>query len=181
MSRAIVLAPAKGPAAGRSCGSCSMCCYISPYPGPELSKPPDTWCAHCRPGHGGCSIYDKRPEGCRKFVCSWLANPELFGDEWYPKRSRLVCSFVQQNGKFWMRIEVDKRYPTRWSEEPYYTQICELALEGLKSQKFATIVRVGDDRFLVLGRRIIKNPSSKGRVVQTAPDVFDWVEAASNI
>jgi hypothetical protein len=80
-----------------------------------------------------------------------------------------------------MLVEVDKRCPTKWREEPYYTQICELALDGLKSQKFATVVRVGDDRFLVLGRRIIENPSSKGRVVQTAPDVFNWVEAASNI
>jgi len=80
-----------------------------------------------------------------------------------------------------MLIEVDKRCPTRWREGPYYTQICNLALEGLKSQKFATIVRVGDDRFLILGHRIIKNPSSKGRVVQTAPDVFDWEEATSNI
>jgi hypothetical protein len=58
-----------------------------------------------------------------------------------------------------MRIEVDKRYPNRWREEPYYTQICELALDGLKSEKFRTMVRVGHDRFLVLGRRIIKKPS----------------------
>ena len=44
-----------------------------------------------------------------------------------------------------MRIEVDKRYPNRWREEPYYTQICELALDGLKSEKFRTMVRVGHD------------------------------------
>jgi len=74
-----------------------------------------------------------------------------------------------------MRIEVDKRYPNRWREEPYYNQICELALDGLKSEKFKTVVRVGDDRFLVLGNRIIKNPPSGGRVVQTAPDVFDYM------
>jgi hypothetical protein len=30
---------------------------------------------------------------------------------------------------------------------------------------------------LVLGRRIIKNPPSGGRLVQTAPDVFDYIAA----
>jgi hypothetical protein len=89
----------------------------------------------------------------------------------------MVCYFAMQGGRLWMRVEVDKRYPTRWREEPYYTQICQLALDGLKSEKFGTMVRAGDDRFLVLGRRIIKNPPSGGRVVQTAPDVFDYIGA----
>jgi hypothetical protein len=89
----------------------------------------------------------------------------------------MVCYFALQGGRLWMRVEVDKRYPTRWREEPYYTEICRLALDGLKSEKFGTMVRVGDDRFLVLGRRIIKNPPSGGRLVQTAPDVFDYIGA----
>jgi len=152
---------------GRSCVSCSMCCYIPRIEATDLDKPSDTWCAHCRPGRRGCSIYGKRPEEYRKFVCSWLVNPD-FGDEWYPKRSRMVCYFALQSGRLWMRVEVDKRYPARWREEPYYTEICQPALDGLKSEKFGTMVRVGDDRFLVLGRRIIKNPPSGRRLVQTA-------------
>jgi hypothetical protein len=87
----------------------------------------------------------------------------------------MIVHFALQGGSLWMRIEVDKRYPNRWREEPYYSQICQLALDGLKSEKFRTMVRVGDDRYLVLGRRIIKNPPSSGRVLQTAPDVFDYV------
>jgi MinD superfamily P-loop ATPase len=39
---------------GRSCGSCSMCCYMM---GVEaLDKPKYRWCQHCKTGKG-CSIY----------------------------------------------------------------------------------------------------------------------------
>jgi len=88
-------------------------------------------------------------------------NGILSAQEWF------VISLCKA-ADFWMRVEVDKRYPARWREEPYYTEICQPALDGVKSEKFGTMVRVGDDRFLVLGRRIIKNPPSGRRLVQTA-------------
>src|SRR5262249_4530121 len=47
----------------RECGKCSLCCKLLPIQ--ELNKPIDTWCPHCRPGHGGCTIYSSRPSECR--------------------------------------------------------------------------------------------------------------------
>jgi len=56
----------------RSCGSCSLCCKLLSIEGVE-DRPGWTWCKHCRPGKGGCSIYDDRPHACRSFVCGWLS------------------------------------------------------------------------------------------------------------
>ncbi len=50
--------------AKRSCGACSMCCYVPPIDEPEIKKEANVWCRHCRPGHGGCSIYEQRPASC---------------------------------------------------------------------------------------------------------------------
>jgi hypothetical protein len=54
----------------RRCGSCSLCCRLPSIA--ALEKPIDTWCMHCRPGNGGCSIYADRPPACRMFNCGWL-------------------------------------------------------------------------------------------------------------
>src|SRR5262245_34979797 len=66
---------------GRQCGDCSLCCKLLNID--ELNKPANTWCQHCRPGKGGCSIYADRPPDCRTFACGWLTHPE-FGDIWKP-------------------------------------------------------------------------------------------------
>src|SRR5258708_34908707 len=54
---------------GRSCGSCSMCCYVMGVE--DIDKPKSQWCRHCKPGKG-CSIYDNRPATCKTFACMWL-------------------------------------------------------------------------------------------------------------
>jgi hypothetical protein len=54
-------AQARLKAVGRRCGACSLCCQILGVDEPPaFSKPPDRWCPHCRPGKGGCTIYDER-------------------------------------------------------------------------------------------------------------------------
>jgi hypothetical protein len=57
---------------GRNCGSCAECCFVMEVEDPELTKPNNVWCAHCRPGRGGCTIYSTRPTECRIFACDWL-------------------------------------------------------------------------------------------------------------
>lgn len=52
---------------GRSCGPCIGCCSI--YQIPALQKPKYTLCKHCT--GASCSIYDSRPDECRKFFCLW--------------------------------------------------------------------------------------------------------------
>ena len=52
---------------GRSCGSCSMCCYVMGVE--DIGKPKSQWCQHCKPGKG-CSIYADRPATCKSsFNC----------------------------------------------------------------------------------------------------------------
>jgi hypothetical protein len=60
---------------GRGCGDCSLCCKLIRVD--ALAKPPGTWCMHCAPGNGGCTIYDSRPTECRSFYCAWMVSPSL--------------------------------------------------------------------------------------------------------
>lgn len=80
------------PVLTRRCGSCSWCCRIPAIP--ALGKPKDVWCGHCRPGHGGCSIYADRPEVCRDFACLWLSGsgPEALR----PDRSKVMFTVTRE-------------------------------------------------------------------------------------
>src|SRR5262249_6364064 len=60
---------------GRECGECSACCKVLDVL--ELDKPAHQWCKHCRPGRGGCLIYDRRPTICRVFACAWLIDENV--------------------------------------------------------------------------------------------------------
>jgi hypothetical protein len=97
----------------RECGKCSLCCKLAPIR--ELNKPIDTWCPHCRPGHGGCTIYSSRPSECRGFSCLWLSNPSGFGDEWFPARAKMVLVTPNENQ---ILVMVDPDYPNAWRREP---------------------------------------------------------------
>src|SRR5499433_549733 len=46
----------------------ALCCRILHVR--ELDKPAHQWCEHCRPGRGGCSIYDRRPTSSRDSFAS---------------------------------------------------------------------------------------------------------------
>ena len=84
------LAEAKA-ASGRRCGSCSLCCRLLDVP--RVDKPKNDWCPHCRPGKGGCAIYDRRPQVCRGYACEWLAG--RLGDECFPPRAKMVVDFTR--------------------------------------------------------------------------------------
>jgi len=116
----------------RECGTCSLCCklfYIR-----TLNKPLDTWCQHCKPGKGGCSIYASRPAECADFECGWLADKKL-GDEWFPARCKMVLSQTQ-NGR--PLVTVDPAYPNAWRREPYHSQLKVLSQKGVPIQ-----IRIG--------------------------------------
>src|SRR5215475_5296431 len=81
---------------GRACGECSACCKLLAVP--EINKPPHQWCKHCRPGRGGCLIYDRRPTICRVFACAWLID-ENVPDHWFPKRARMVMRYELEDGQ----------------------------------------------------------------------------------
>lgn len=125
-----VSSPAVAP--GRSCGKCSMCCKLLHII--ELNKPSNKWCEHCRPGYGGCSIYETRPSICRSFLCGWMQSEQV-GPEWYPLLSHMILSFAPFNGVMTLTCCVDPNHPNIWKEHPYYTQLKQFAYHGLHVKK----------------------------------------------
>lgn len=73
--------------AGRSCGSCTLCCKLFPIDWPTdppvgkpaLKKEAGVLCEHCAAGKG-CGIYEDRPISCAGYQCLWLMGfvPEAF-------------------------------------------------------------------------------------------------------
>src|SRR5262245_31688695 len=115
--------PAERAALGRKCGSCSLCCKLLDIP--EIDKPDNQWCKHCKPGHG-CTIYDMRPPVCRAFACQWLVNSSL-GMEWLPTRSKMVLRNVPSAGGLVLNVSVDPGYPNAWRKSPYYEHLKHLS------------------------------------------------------
>jgi len=56
--------------AGRSCGSCNVCCVVPTIDEPALQKLPGYRCHNALPS-GACAIYERRPRTCRDFFCGW--------------------------------------------------------------------------------------------------------------
>lgn len=132
-------------AVGRSCGTCSLCCKLPPIEkhqvttGHWFEKKAGKWCEFCKPGTGGCKIYDSRPEVCSKYLCMWLTNSEL-GPEWYPQKSKIVLSPEHEGNR--LTIYVDPAVPNRWREEPYYSQIKHWGRTGFE-QQFQVLIYIG--------------------------------------
>lgn len=144
---------------GRSCGSCSYCCKL--FLIAELAKPRGQWCVHCKPGRGGCGIYDERPGECRAFYCSWLTGN--LPAEWEPQRSKMVAASSVD-----AIITVDPAYPNRWREEPYYTHIKQLAINCFQANARA-IVRVGRWQFAIF--HLVMLISASLKMVQLSPRI----------
>jgi hypothetical protein len=102
---------------------------------------------------------------------------------WFPKRARMVVTDTTQQGERTITIHVDRRYPARWREEPYYGDIRQLALIGLKQSNgdwFATRVVVGARSWLVLPHREIElSGGDCGVFVAVGPDKFEWIKTRS--
>jgi hypothetical protein len=172
---------------GRSCGACSLCCHILGVDEPpKLTKPPDRWCGHCKPGKGGCTIYAQRPERCRTFYCSWLVDAS-FGEEWYPLTSGIVIHTERSNrGNACYVFEVDARHPDRWLQPRYFELITKMAcaLPG-------TTVRAGKRWFTLIPSaatrrlhtvdpgpgiaRLVPGKIGPG-VARTPAGDFEWIE-----
>lgn len=108
---------------GRSCGTCTLCCKL--FDIRELDKPQFEWCKHCAIGQG-CNIYDQRPQECRDFNCSYLANPAL-GEEWRPSKSKIVLTLEKGN---LIGVHVDPDRPDAWRREPFHSQIQKWAADA---------------------------------------------------
>lgn len=102
---------------GRSCANCTLCCKVLAIP--ELRKPRGQVCEYCA-WTKGCTVYAKRPGGCRDFDCSYLLSPAL-GEEWKPTTAHMVLGYRAQEDI--ILIFTDPDYPGMWRTEPYATRV----------------------------------------------------------
>lgn len=142
--------------AKRSCGSCNACCKLMGVPDVVPAKPKHDWCAHAlhpAPSCGGCAIYRTRPESCRDFHCMYLVDNRI-AEYWYPAKSKIMINATLEKGSKYVSFIVDPAYPLRWREEPWFSDIKDIAragLDGRRGEKWTTVVQVGDDRIPIIG------------------------------
>ena len=121
------------PAAGRACGTCTLCCKV--YDVPALAKPMGQWCGHCRPGRG-CGIHETRPQHCRSFHCLWMTENWL-GPEWKPERSKMVLTLDPVNR--FLLVQVDPGQAGAWKREPYYAQLKAWSAAAVRERRHIVV------------------------------------------
>jgi hypothetical protein len=112
--------------AGRSCGTCTLCCKAVGVE--EIAKPGGVWCQHCVSGKQ-CTIYESRFPSCRTFYCEWMMEKGL-GPEWKPDRAKFVL--VKTDAGRHLSACVDPGYPLAWRRSPYYENLKQWAVEGIR-------------------------------------------------
>ncbi len=123
------------PVAGRSCGSCTMCCKS--FDVHELSKPAGKMCDNCSPGKG-CKIWDIRPKTCADFLCQWILD-KRYPDNWRPDISKFILKNSDDGRIF--AVVLDRTYRDHWKKEPYYSFFKKQAAALLEDNKY---LMVGD-------------------------------------
>ena len=91
--------------AGRSCGTCTVCCTALTIDQPELQKLAGVTCAHCATGQG-CTVYQARPHVCRTWFCAWRTlawvgdglRPDLSDVLVYPTTQRVPAGYDGEIG-----------------------------------------------------------------------------------
>ena len=158
----------------RECGSCNACCDILEVAG--VDKPVNQLCRHWQKGTG-CTIYERRPQMCRSFTCAWLQGH--LDDDWFPAKSGIVVHFSQDA----VNVTVDDDCPDRWREELYFSKLAEWSLNGIRrigNRGYATLIVSGTERFLLLGRTVVPEPTSFGTAfLPLTADTFAFWRAKS--
>lgn len=129
-----------------------MCCKIMAVPNFPAKPNQHEWCQHANKGCGGCAIYSQRPQACRDFNCMWLLDARI-PDYWFPAKSKIVIDPKLNGDAAYIAFVVDPAYPTRWREEPWFSDIKTLARAGLQGQlgqKWTSVVLIGDARIPIL-------------------------------
>lgn len=118
-------------AAGRTCGTCAMCCKV--YDFSDLKKKKG-WCENFKVGTG-CSIYKDRPHPCREFYCNWMLIDAL-GPEWKPSVCKFVMTYDPSRS---ILVQVDTSYPSAWRAQPYYEALRAWAIRLKPERRFIFI------------------------------------------
>ncbi len=153
----------------RTCGTCTLCCKVMRID--ALQKPMGVWCSQCTPGKG-CKIYDTRPDECRVFYCLWRVDSEC-GDIWRPERCKMVV-YVEGMGNR-IAISVDPGAPTKWREEPWYSQIKAWSLD-LLTRRRQVVVYIANRVIAVLPNKDIDlGPMQTGDSILTGKtETGEW-------
>jgi hypothetical protein len=131
---------------GLSCEGCTMCCKLLDID--VLEKPRGTWCPKCDVKRG-CTIYEVRPDVCRKFYCGYMRIRTL-DDRWKPSKSKFLVNFESASNR--IAIHADPARADAWKSEPYYSTIKEWARNAARNSG-QVIVWAGDTATLVLPDR----------------------------
>lgn len=124
-----------------SCEGCTACCKLMEVM--ELAKPRCVWCQHIAKDHHSCTIYEKRPEGCREWECGWLSSQRSvipLPAEMRPDRSHVVISRGMKSVWF----HCDPGQPNAWRKG----KIGELLNKLVHQNKFAVYVTIGRKRIV---------------------------------
>jgi hypothetical protein len=118
----------------QGCGECSACCFLLSIDDPKLKKEFNSWCPHCRPGCGGCSIYQSRPDPCRAFKCQWLYSQARPGQEMplemRPDNSGVMFMFSPEAGPQEWFVHVHPHRPLAWRRPKIRAKIDDLLQRG---------------------------------------------------
>jgi hypothetical protein len=139
--------------AGRSCGSCTLCCKVFPVPWID-EKPAGSWCKHCTPGKG-CGIWQTRPQKCRDFLCQYFYIPEMT-EEWRPDRAKFLVH--TEINDFILMIHADPAQPNAWKREPYGSKIRGIAAHRMSIGKGVVLY--------LAGKKFIITPDSEVQIDQ---------------
>jgi hypothetical protein len=82
--------------AGRSCGSCNVCCVVPTIDDPALQKLPGYRCHNAMPT-GACAIYEVRPHVCQSFFCGWR-QLKWIGEGLRPDISGVFVRVIKETG-----------------------------------------------------------------------------------
>lgn len=143
----VAAAPESEIVAGRSCGTCTLCCKVIAVV--DFDKQPGVWCPHCVRNRG-CGIYETRPLDCRTFYCHWMVERGL-GPEWKPERAK----FALVTTKAGITAFVYPGVPGAWRASPYFETLKRWAIEGLRDDAGPRVVavRVGARAIVILPDR----------------------------
>lgn len=134
--------PVESAIAGRSCGSCTLCCKVLSIP--WLNKASGAWCKDCNPGKG-CKIWESRPQGCRDFLCQYFFIKDI-GEDWRPDRAKFLLNM--EKGDTWLVIHAEISQPDAWKREPYGSTIRRWADYQMERGK-GIMLYVGAKQFIV--------------------------------
>jgi hypothetical protein len=123
----------RAPARGRSCGGCDLCCTLLRVAADEWKEPKLSYDSCLYLSAHRCTIYGRRPEVCRTYLCSWRDGS--LPDGYSPQKTGIVVNVEAFMGKpMWIAY---LSYP-----DAHKTPIGTELLSGLLSAQLMPLVAV---------------------------------------